>query len=53
MGWNFFKYNMNTFRGVDSREWLTVHMVKKQSLRKGFVNIQTTDMVVIGGNRVV
>jgi len=38
-GWNFFKYNMNTFGGVDGGEWLTARMVKERGLREAFVDI--------------
>jgi len=52
-GWNFFKHDMNTFGGVDGREWLTARMVKERGLREAFIDIQATDAAVVGGVGVV
>ena len=53
IGQNFFKYNINTFRGVDGREWLIARIVKERGLREAFINIQAIDAAVVGRGEVV
>ena len=52
-GWNFFKHDINTFRGVDGGEQLTARMVKERDLREAFVDIQAIDAAAVGGVGVV
>ena len=48
IGQNFFKHDINTFRGIDSGEWLIARMVKERDLREAFIDIQAIDVAAVG-----
>ena len=47
-GQNFFKYDINIFRGVDGKKQLIAYIVKEQDLREVFIDIQAIDVVAVG-----